>query len=81
MGNKESTIRKNGNEDSVRNSWNIITIRKTIKRGYKKDDCIRNIRDKAREERQRYFGHVKKREDGQPIKTAMIMQIRETRSV
>lgn len=42
---------------------------------------ICNIREKAREARLRYLGHVNRREDYEPVKKAMMMQVTGRRSV
>ena len=42
---------------------------------------ICNIREKAREARLRYFGHVIRREDDEPVKKAMMMPVSGRRSV
>ena len=42
---------------------------------------ICNIKEKAREARLRYFGHVIRREDDEPVKRAMMMPVRGRRSV
>ena len=39
------------------------------------------IGEKAREARLRYFGHVKRREDDEPVKKAMLMPVTGRRSV
>ncbi|MEL6606600.1 MAG: hypothetical protein AAFP20_25775 [Cyanobacteria bacterium J06614_10] len=42
---------------------------------------ICNIIEKAREARLRYYGHVYRREDDEPVKKAMMMPVRGRRSV
>ena len=42
---------------------------------------ICNIKEKAREARLRYFGHVKRREEDEPVKKAMRVEVRGRRSV
>lgn len=42
---------------------------------------IGNIREKAREARLRYYGHIIRRDDDEPVKKAMMMPVRGRRSV